>query len=123
LTPLYAKVGSVDELARLVSAPRSSLSAVNSGKRNLGLVLARRLRDATGVSLVDLGAPEEVVAGDPPSRPVLDRLKALEATVAALQTEREEILQGVVERLALLEAAVQTAGRRPARRSSEGSAR
>lgn len=85
LTPLYAKVGGVDKLAELSGSPRSSLAAINSGKRKLGPGLAARIAEAADVSLEDLmGTPTGTSPDEMESMRV--RLAELEALVDRQQT-------------------------------------
>lgn len=79
LKPLWARVGGRDALAELAGiSPPGTLSAYNSGKRPLGIVNARKIAAALDISLLELGAPEEVL--DPKDQGVLARLASLEAS-------------------------------------------
>lgn len=62
LEPVWKTLGvsdGRDELARLTGIPATSLSSVNTGKRPLTLDAARRISEATGVALSELGAEAE----------------------------------------------------------------
>lgn len=99
LLPLWNRYpGGRDALAKKVGTTGNSLSARNTGTRNLGISLGRRLADELDVSLSELGAPE-ALAVDQPSVTLRDRLEGLAAdlavaarTVAALQ-ERVSMLE------------------------------
>lgn len=59
LAPLWRELpGKRDELAERSGVKGPTLSAYNSGKRPLGYGNARKIAQALGVSLLDLGAPE-----------------------------------------------------------------
>jgi transcriptional regulator with XRE-family HTH domain len=63
-----------DKLAEATGIRGNTLSAYNTGGRRLGIVNARRIAGALGVTLLDLGAPEVPASEDP----ALDRLAELE---------------------------------------------
>jgi transcriptional regulator with XRE-family HTH domain len=84
LQPLWQSYpGKRDALARNVGTSPSVLSQINTGNRRIGNSLASRLADELGVSLAELGAPEEAATDDPRSQGVIDRLARLEAEVEA----------------------------------------
>lgn len=83
LTPLYEVHGGRDGLAIKVGAPPGTLSAVNSGKRNLGIRLARRIAQATKISVLELGAPEE--NADAKGLLLIERLEGLEAEAVTIE--------------------------------------
>ena len=88
LQPLWAAYpGGRDALAQAIGTTGSALSSRNSGERNLGVELARKLAGELGVSLAELGAPEDA-DDDLASRGLLDRLESLADRVAYL-LERE----------------------------------
>jgi DNA-binding transcriptional regulator YdaS (Cro superfamily) len=87
LEPLWGKVGGRDRLAALTHIQPATLSGYNTGRLKLGTRNAEKIAAALEVSLADLGAPEAAAADDPTSRPLLDRLQALEA---ALEQQRED---------------------------------
>lgn len=74
------------ELARLTGIQATVLSAINTGKRPMTLETAQRIADAVpGVTLIDLGAPEESAPVEYPL--IRRRLEALEAYCDELQQQ------------------------------------
>lgn len=60
LEPVYEKAGGRDALAEKAGVSIAHLSGVNSGKRDLGITVARKIANSVpGVTVLDLGAPEE----------------------------------------------------------------
>lgn len=60
LAPLWRKYpGGRDALALAVGTKPPTLSAINTGRRNLGWNLGQRLANELGVSVLELGAPSE----------------------------------------------------------------
>ena len=60
LQPLWNRYeGGRDALAAAVGTSPSVLSSINTGSRNLGHNLAGRLADELGVTVLELGAPNE----------------------------------------------------------------
>lgn len=104
LTPLYARFGARKGLSEAAGVPESTLSGINSGSRPLGLAVARRLEAATGVTLVDLGAPLNLVADDPASRLIQERLDVLEGRQAKI-TQRLSRVEKAQARIAELQKA------------------
>jgi transcriptional regulator with XRE-family HTH domain len=110
-----------EELGRRVKTDRTAIVKIENGDRSVGRIVARRLATELG------GTPEEWVtfarrsAEDVVSDlEVLRRLEALEAEVAELRRERNELVAAAVERLARLEEAAGIAGQRSTPRSSGG---
>lgn len=81
LKPLWGKVGGRDGLAAATKINGQTLSAYNSGSRPLGIVNARRIAEALGVSVLDLGGPVE--DSDEAGKSVLALLEELSAKVDA----------------------------------------
>lgn len=105
LQPLWQTFpGKREGLAEAARTQPSTLSAINSGARNLGPTLGVRIADALGVSLLELGAP--LGAADASDVTLVTRLEELGARVAYL-LEREAALSLELEdarsRLAQLE--------------------
>ena len=101
LRPLWNQYeGGRDGLAEAVGTQGSVLSSINSGKRPLGHDLAGRLGAELGVSLAELGAPEE--AADAESRTLHSRLEGLEDLLASVRDGQQEDLQGQDELRVLL---------------------
>lgn len=69
-------------MGNAIGTTGNTLSAVNSGSRRLGRDLARRLADELGISVLELGAPEE--EADEEGRFLLRRLDELAETVGDL---------------------------------------
>lgn len=75
----------------------ATLSQYNTGKRQLGMRNARRIAEATGVSVLDLGGPEAET--DDAGAALLDRQRELEADVHRLTlalrrlTDRVRVLE------------------------------
>lgn len=90
--------GKRDGLAHDIGTSPSTLSAINSGRRNLGYDLGRRIADALDVSLLELGAPED--AADQKGRTLTDRLEELAADLA----EAARAMSRLQERVKRLEA-------------------
>lgn len=94
LKPLWGKVGGRDGLAALTGITGQTLSAYNSGSRPLGIVNGRRIADALGVSVLELGAP--LGMGDQArDQTVLGRLLELAATVDDLLAVVDELKRRV----------------------------
>lgn len=91
--------GRREALARAVGTSPSVLSQINTGNRRLGSSLGTRLSEELGVSLLELGAPEEA-AVDEASQTLRDRLESLAGDLA--ETVRD--LARLQERVAILEA-------------------
>ena len=82
LQPLWVRYpGGRDALAAKVGTTGNSLSARNTGTRNLGMSLGLRLADELGVSLLELGAPAES-AVDAASVTLASRLESLAGDLA-----------------------------------------
>lgn len=111
-----------ERLAEKVGTSPSVLSAINTGRRELGLPLAQRIVKATKVSLYDLGMPTE--ESGPPRQPlVLDRLEELAARVIELERSQELILVDLDDartRLAQLESVRGRPRTSPKRQGSQG---
>jgi transcriptional regulator with XRE-family HTH domain len=90
--------GGREGLAAAVGTSPTSLSNVNSGKRNLGHDLGQRLAAALKISVLELGAPAAAAA--PEDQPFLDRLAEAEALLNRLSPEIEN-LAGEIDALAL----------------------
>jgi hypothetical protein len=70
------------ELARLTGIPATNLSAINQGNKPLTPESAQKIMDAVpGVTLLDLGASDEIVADDPLSQLLIERVARLEEAV------------------------------------------
>lgn len=65
-----------DELARITGIEPGNLSSYNSGKRPLTIRQARKIAAASGMNIVELGAPEDLA--DDEGSQILDRLRVLE---------------------------------------------
>lgn len=85
-----------DAFAKAVGSSGTTLSAINAGSRNLGIGLARRIAEVAGVSVLDVGAPEDLV--DARGRTLLDHLEELGGRIADL-TERQLKTEKEVGRL------------------------
>lgn len=121
LEPIWsAKFGTRDNLARVTGIPGPALSGYNTGRLRLGIENARKIADAAGVSLAELGAPEEATRDDPRSVPLLDRLATVEGRVADLERIRDELVASMLGRLDSLEADVRFLARRSPSRSVDG---
>lgn len=105
LRPLWRGYpGGRDALAGAVGTSPSVLSAINRGRRNLGMDLGTRLADELGVSLLELGAPE--AHADEHGLTLVDRLRALGEQVSFLMKSREVLTKDLADartRLARLE--------------------
>ena len=83
LTAIYALfAGGSEELAAKSGIQRTNLSSINTGKRNLGEDVARRILavqevKARGLTIFDLGAPE-AAAETEEELSVLDHLRLLQ---------------------------------------------
>lgn len=78
---LPVEKGHREELAALTGIAANDLSALNTGKRAMTIHMARRIANAVeGVSVLDLGAREEVAPEE--ATLIADRLQALEDTAA-----------------------------------------
>lgn len=53
-----------DSLARLTDIPATNLSSMNTGKKPMTVATAKKIAEATGITLLELGAPLEAVEGD-----------------------------------------------------------
>jgi len=97
LLPFWSELpGKRDGLAARTGIRGPELSAYNSGKRNLGIVNARRIAAALGVTLEDLGEPSP---SDPPS-PTQMRQLVREEVLGALEP-LELLLQRLLDRVPL----------------------
>lgn len=102
LEAVWARIGGRDELARLTGIQAGTLSGYNTGRLRLGIANARRIADAIpGVTVFDLGAPEEAAATREERR-VIDRLRELEEALDLLGPNLER-LAGLPERVTALE--------------------
>lgn len=81
LSALWDAVGKRDGLAAITGIRPSTLSAYNSGSRKLGLANGHRIAAALGVTIYEIGAPREVVSGDP----VLQALAEIKALLIGAQ--------------------------------------
>jgi hypothetical protein len=90
--------GGRDALAKKIGTTGSSLSSRNSGTKPLGIQLARKIADETGVSVMELGAPEGLA--DPRGLTLLDRLEGLAVDLAEAARRVVELQ----ERVSMLEA-------------------
>ena len=112
LPKLLAERGWTQErLGDATGIARTDINLLCRGKKRLGLVRARRIADALGVSLLELGAPDPL-ATDAASHDLRDRLAALEAGLASADSERRDLVQLVAEltvRLERLEALASSA--------------
>ncbi len=80
-----------EELAKRAGIPASNLSSLNTGGLPMTIEQAQKIVDAVpGVTLADLGAPEEVVAVQVPG--VLDRLQSLQAEADRARGLLERVL-------------------------------
>jgi transcriptional regulator with XRE-family HTH domain len=79
-----------EELARRTGIQRTDINAFAKGKREVGPDRLRRLADALGVTIFDLGAPEAVALTRREVR-VLDRLREHEAALNALGPTLKEL--------------------------------
>jgi hypothetical protein len=115
LKPLWSSYGEGDETARrdkLAAAAGTTgtvLSSINTGKRNLGWDLARRLAVELGITPVELGAPAQ--EDDEKGLRLVARLQALEARAARQERAAERFAGAVTVRLGVLEAALGIATR------------
>lgn len=108
LQPLWREIeGGREGLELLTGIRGTELSSYNSGKKPLGIANARRIADALGISVLELGAPEE--EADHQGLSILRRLQALAAAVDDLQETNADLLT----RLETLERAAE--GRRRVR--------
>lgn len=110
---MWKAAGGRDALAAKAGiTPPGTLSAYNSGSRPLGVRNGKKLADALGLTIYDLGAPSdpemaEVAPG------VLDRLGALEARAASLNAENarlDQLVVGLTARVEHLEGAAASRG-------------
>lgn len=83
LEPLWKRVGGRDRLAEATGIQPGTLSGYNTGRLPLGATNARKIADALGVSVLELGAPEEE-AQTRQDRRIVDRLREVEAALEAL---------------------------------------
>lgn len=79
-----------EQLADAVGTNPEALSAINSGSRNLGLDLAQRIAKVTGVSLLDLGAPDE--ADEVEAATIHQRLSVLVSRVEQLEADQRDVV-------------------------------
>lgn len=84
-----------DALAKAVGTTGSVLSTINSGNRNLGHDLGRRLAAELRVTIFDLGAPEEAAETRQEHR-VIDRLREAEALLNRLVPRTDDLASRVV---------------------------
>ena len=102
LAPLWRKYpGGRDALALAVGTKPPSLSAINTGRRNLGWDLARRLSEELGVSVLELGAPSESEQGP---RDVYALLETLVGDAERGRKALAEALLAIDDRLSQIEA-------------------
>jgi len=97
LAPVWARVGGRDALAALAGVQPGTLSGYNTGRLRLGMENARKIAVALGVSVLELGAPEE--EADAAGQSLVDRQAALEAEVLRLTKQ----LARLARRVAVLE--------------------
>lgn len=97
-----------DSLAQLTGIPGTNLSSMNTGKKPMTMESAAKIADATGVSVLELGAPLSEV--DAAGQSVLDRLEGLvveaergRAAVAASLASIDVRLSRIERRLELPE--------------------
>lgn len=115
LKPLWSSYGEGDEKARrdklaaAVGTTGTVLSSINTGKRNLGWNLARRLATQLDVTPVELGAPAQ--EDDEKGLRLVARLRALEDRAARQERAAERFAGAVTLRLGVLEAALGIAAR------------
>lgn len=121
LRPLWHEIGGRDALAEASGIAGQTLSAYNSGSRQLGIANARKIVEGltsrgVAVTVLELGAPLEAV--DDLGLGFLDRLQALAATVDDLQTAND----GLRQRIEVLErdAAAQRSERGEAKGTRRG---
>lgn len=101
LTPLYARHGGREGLAEKTGVSIAHLSGVNNGKRELGIDAARKIAEATGISVLELGAPVE--EADEKGRSWLDLLEELRVEMAAENLKLREDLAKAIRRIRALE--------------------
>lgn len=92
-----------DELAERVGTSGTVLSSINSGKRRLGLNLAKRLAAELRISLLELGAPAAVAQADGQSSALLRHLAQLAANDAEMLENQAAALELLEEIRAALE--------------------
>lgn len=93
--------GGRDALAKAVGTKPPTLSAINTGRRNLGWDLGRRLADELGISLLALGAPSE---GEAAPRDVYALLAQLVSDADQGRHMLAEALEAIAARLSDIEA-------------------
>lgn len=117
---LPVKTGKREELARLTGLQPTDLSRLNTGKRSMTMSLATRIAAAVpGVTVLDLGAPEE--AADEPSLAMLSDLRRRLAEIeAALEQFGPDlaVLGGLPARVAALEQLAQPRNPRSGKRAA-----
>jgi hypothetical protein len=101
LEALWDRVGGRDGLERVTGIGGTTLSGYNTGGRKLGRRNGEKIADALGVSVVELGAPEDLA--DQPGLSVFARLEALENTVGRQHRANAKALAGIAKRLEQLE--------------------
>lgn len=104
LTPLYKKHGGRDGLAAKTGVPAGTLSRINTGAGNMGEDVAQRLVGPLKISVLELGAPAEMV--DDKGRPALERLEELAAMLGDVlehQLKTDDTVRRLDERLRTLE--------------------
>lgn len=105
LAPLWRNYpGGRDGLAAAAGTHPPTLSAVNSGNRNLGWHLARRLAAELDVSVLELGAPTE---DEPEPRDMYGLLERLIADEERSRAALAEALASIDARLSQIEGRLQ----------------
>jgi transcriptional regulator with XRE-family HTH domain len=92
----WKAVGGRDALAEATGISGATLSGYNSGSRNLGMANARRIADALGISVLELGAPLAEV--DEQGATLATRLEEL-ATQLAEAVEQQAAANRAIARL------------------------
>ena len=85
LKPLWGRVGGRDRLAELTGIQPSTISGYNAGRLPLGMANARKIAAALGVTVADLGAPDQ--NGQEPS-PLMRELIAIKELIVDAVRDR-----------------------------------
>lgn len=89
----WSSVGGRDGLAAKTGIQPGTISGYNTGRLPLGMRNAKKIADALGVSVFDLGAPAETAQDQ--GLTVFDRLEALEGQADRNRDAIERILKAL----------------------------